>query len=57
MNYKHIEASREIRLWITQVIVPLVGTGGFIIATVPEARETIKTKWNDRKARKKFTSI
>lgn len=57
MNYKHIEASREIRLWITQVIVPLVGTGGFLIATVPEVRESIKTKWNDRKARKKFTSI
>lgn len=57
MKYKHIEASREARLWITQVIVPLIGTGGFVIAMVPEARETIKTKWNARKARKKFTSV
>ena len=57
MKYKHIEASREVRLWVTQVIIPLIGTGGLIIATVPEARETLKAKWKDRKARKKFTSI
>lgn len=25
LKYKHIEASREVRLWIGQVVIPLVG--------------------------------
>lgn len=48
MTYKQIEASREARLWISQVIVPVVGTAAMIL-TVPEARHTVVTKANDVK--------
>lgn len=35
MTYKHIEASREIRLWITRVILP-IGMVGLWVGTDPE---------------------
>jgi len=41
MTWKQIEASREARLWIGQVIVPAV-VG--IMAVSPEARQTVKNK-------------
>lgn len=55
MTYKQIEASREVRLWIGQVIVPAV-----VVATVvlsrPEVRQTaanavskIKEKFQPKK--------
>ena len=37
MTYKQIEASREMRLWIGQVIIPAIGFGA-MIATNPEAK-------------------
>lgn len=37
MKYKHIEASREARLWIGQVIVPAV-VGGVMLLSNPEIR-------------------
>lgn len=40
MTTKQIEASREIRLWVTQVIVPMFG----IAMLIPEAREAVVTK-------------
>lgn len=40
MTWKQIEASREARLWIRQIVVPVVG----IIALVPEARTAVVTK-------------
>ena len=40
MTYKQIETSREIRLWITQVIVPALA----LVLVVPESREVIVTK-------------
>ena len=40
MTYKQIEASREARLWIGQVILPIV-TAGLL---VPEAREAVVDK-------------
>ena len=40
MTYKQIEASREVRLWITQVIIPMFG----IAMMIPEAREAVVTK-------------
>lgn len=43
MTYKQIETSREIRLWIGQVIVP-VAMGVTIIMTNPNAREAVKSK-------------
>ena len=42
MTWKQIEASREARLWIGQVIVPAV-VG--IMAVSPEARQTAKAKY------------
>lgn len=42
MTWKQLEASREARLWIGQVIVPAVV--GFM-AVSPEARQKVKTKY------------
>lgn len=42
MTYKQIEARREVRLWIGQIIVPTV-VG--IMAVSPEAREAVKSKY------------
>lgn len=42
MTWKQIEASREARLWIGQVIVPAV-VG--IMAVSPGARQTVKAKY------------
>ena len=41
LKQKHIEASREARLWIGQVIVPVVST---VMIVSPEAREWTATK-------------
>jgi hypothetical protein len=40
MTYKQIEASREARLWISSVIIPVVGC----IVMVPEARQAVADK-------------
>lgn len=45
MKQKHIDASRELRLWLTQVIIP----GTVIVAAVPELREAIVAKYHDVK--------
>ena len=49
MSYRRIDASREARLWITQVIVPLIGIG----AMIPEVRDAAITKFKEVK--KKIT--
>jgi hypothetical protein len=41
MTYKDIEASRNTRLWITQVIVPVATLATSTIIAVPEARKAI----------------
>ena len=41
MTYKQIEASREIRLWIGQVIVPATA---MVMAVSPEARQAVANK-------------
>ena len=40
MTYKQIEASREARLWISSVIIPVVGC----IVMIPEARQAVADK-------------
>ena len=40
MTYKQIEASREARLWLTQVVIPAAG----IVLMVPEARKAVVDK-------------
>lgn len=39
MTYKHIEASREARLWLTQIVLPIAT----VVALVPEARNVVVT--------------
>lgn len=43
MTYKQIEASREDRLWIGQIIVPTVIGVGMILSN-PQARQAMVTK-------------
>ena len=55
MTYKQIEASREMRLWIGQVIVP-AAAAVVAIASNPNARNYVSEKYNNVKSRiqKKF---
>lgn len=55
MTYKQIEASREIRLWISQVIVPTVTVVGTVMM-IPEVREKVVSKAKSVKTtiKKKF---
>lgn len=45
MKQKHIDASREARLWLSQIIIPIAG----IVMMVPETREMAMTKANELK--------
>lgn len=55
MTYKQIEASRELRLWIGQVIVPAVSAATIVLANpnvrnvVSEKVKNIKTKLQSKK--------
>ena len=55
MTYKQIEASREARLWIGQVIIPAITVVGAVM-TVPEVRKAVTEKANNVKTaiKKKF---
>ena len=55
MTYKQIEASREARLWIGQVIIPVITVVGAAM-TVPEVRKAVIEKVNNVKTaiKKKF---
>lgn len=46
MTYRQLETSREVRLWIGQIIVPAV-VG--IMAVSPEARCAVKDKYKEVK--------
>lgn len=48
MTYKQIEASRELRLWIGQVIVPAVSVTAVVLAN-PDVRNAAKEKLNSIK--------
>ncbi len=50
MTYKQIEASRELRLWIGQVIVPAIGVSAAILAN-PNVRKAASEKLEDVKRR------
>ena len=59
MTYKQIEASREARLWISQVIVP-IGMAVVTIASIPEAREKagkIYGSMKDAVKKRKFKKV
>lgn len=53
MTYKQIEASRELRLWIGQVIVPTVSVMAVVLAN-PDVRNAAKEKLDNIK--RKFQS-
>lgn len=48
MKRKHIDAMREVRLWIGQVIVPAMA---LVMAVSPEARESVAEKVRNMKER------
>lgn len=48
MTYKQIEASREARLWLSQVIIPTLTVVGTAMA-IPEVRQTVVDKFNKTK--------
>ena len=48
MKYKHIEAARDLRLWIGQIIVP-AATVAITTMTIPEVRQAIAAKANSIK--------
>lgn len=50
MTYKQIEASRELRLWIGQVIVPTILLSAALLSN-PEIRWRVSNKWEDIKAK------
>lgn len=43
MKYKHIEAAREARLWIGQIIVPATVVLSSML-TIPEVRQAVAAK-------------
>ena len=43
MTYKQIEAAREIRLWVGQIIVP-ASIGVMSLLTIPEVRSAVAAK-------------
>jgi hypothetical protein len=54
MTYKQIEASREARLWITQIVVPALGMVTALVATVPEFRTAVVDKAREIKNKIKY---
>jgi hypothetical protein len=49
MTYKQIETSREIRLWIGQIIVPAVTAVATVMYMNPELRTKAKTTFENVK--------
>ena len=48
MKRKNIEAAREIRLWIGQIVVPAVTLAATTLA-IPEVRQAVAVKANEWK--------
>ena len=55
MTYRQIETSREIRLWIKEIIVPSVIVGAGLLS-IPEVRKPLVKKYGEVKEsiKKKF---
>lgn len=43
MTYKNIEACREVRMWIVQIIAPTIVTGSILMSN-PEFRNKVDQK-------------
>lgn len=48
MTWKQIEQTRELRLWITQIVAPAVLVTAYL-ASIPEVRESVSNKVNQVK--------
>ena len=46
MNQKHIDAAREARLWIGQIVVPTMTLVATVVG-IPEVRQAIAAKANE----------
>lgn len=51
MTYRQIEAFREARLWITQIIVPTLLLTTTVVMVNPELKEAVTKKAKDVKAK------
>ena len=51
MTNRQIETSREIRLWIRDIIVPSIGAGATVLWLHPEIKDNIKTKIDEIKSK------
>lgn len=54
MTHKQIDACREARLWIGQLVIPAVSTVGAMLV-IPEVRQAIAAKANDIKDRIQYS--
>lgn len=50
MNYRQIETSREIRLWVTSIIGPVIIGAATILAGNPQLLNDLK-KWMNQKVK------
>ena len=51
MTNRQIETSREIRLWIRDIIVPSIGVGDTVLWLHPEIKDNIKSKIDEVKSK------
>lgn len=51
MTNRQIETSREIRLWIRDIIVPSIGVGATVLWLHPEIKDNIKSKIDEVKSK------
>ena len=56
MTYKQIEATREARLWIGQIIVPAITLAATTLA-IPGVKEAIADKFNNVKKSAKVKKV
>lgn len=49
MTRKQIDAARERRLWVTQIVVPMA-SAAVVALSIPEVRETVAAKCSQVKA-------
>jgi hypothetical protein len=50
LKQKHVDASREIRLWTVQVIIPSIIVGTMVYERCPELRNWFATRTEKAKA-------
>ena len=51
MTNRQIETSREIRLWIRDIIVPSIGVCATVLWLHPEIKDNIKSKIDEVKSK------